>query len=214
MLNDFTKSIYNKVIVPFGEVMLYNTLPNEFELYLVCLQIVDDDKNEIIDYLVFPVNQSSVMQIQKSFTNVKKTFNAIHVNENNTWSPNPISMSGNFGRGFKFVMTGKQTIPLKTGYGVVKYLSNLIKLSKENNSNGRPYRTILYNLAFGDIVTVEIIDCKFTQTQQEARIWNYDLSMIAVAPGDIGSGSLNFGFKNFLAFTIVNKIMNQAVKLI
>lgn len=210
--NVYVNNIKETIFSPMGQVLLHNTLPNEFELYLIALQVVDDDNNEIIDYLVFPVNPSSVMQVQKTFTNIKKTFNAVHINENNTFPVSPINMNGNFGRNFKFVITQKRTVPLKTGYGTVKYLSNLIKTSKGNNSRGRPYRTILYNLVFGDIHTVEIIDCKFTQSQTETKIWNYDLSMMIVAPGDIGNTSLNFRIEHLLGFTMAKKVMNEFIK--
>lgn len=210
--NVYISNIKETLFSPIGQVILHNTLPNEFELYLIALQVVDDDNNEIIDYLVFPVNPSSVMQVQKTFTNIKKTFNAVHINENNTFPVCPINMNGNFGRNFKFVISHKKTIPLKTGYGTVKYLSNLIKTSKGNNSKGRPYRTILYNLVFGDIYTVEIMDCKFSQTQNENKIWNYDLSMMIVAPGDIGNTTLNFKIEHLIGFNSVKKIMNEFVK--
>ena len=90
---------------------------------------------------------------------------------------------------------------------------SLISLSKQNSQDGKPYRTILYNLAFGDITTVEILDCKFTQTQQETRIWNYDQNMMAVAPGNIGTVNFNYGLNNIFSINFMTKVFNKHLQL-
>lgn len=201
--------ILKKILQPMGEALLNSQLPDEFELYLIALQVVDDDKNEVKDFLVFPVNPNSIMHVQKSFTNVKKAFSSVHVNENNSFVPSPISLNGSFGRGIKAVITGDSALAIKTGYGVVRYLKNLIALSKSSNDNGKPYRTIFYNLAFNEVLTVEINECRYSQSLDSNRIWQYDLQMTAVAPGDIGNESLNFSLNQKMGFSFINKTLNS-----
>lgn len=215
MKDQYKSWVLNQIVSPAGEAILHSQMPDDFELYLIALQVVDDENNNIEDFMLFPVNPNSAMQIQKSFTNIKKSFNAVHVNENDSFVPMPINLTGNFGRKLRIIVTGNSSIPMKTGYGAIKYLKNLILLSKSSNANGKPLRTILYNLAFGEIYTVEINECRFSQSVEQSRIWNYDLNMTAVAPGDIGNTNFNLKLEQLIVFNVLNNnILSSLVGLI
>ena len=214
MLIDSFKSAAISALNAGGEAALYALFPDNYELYLVILQVVDDDLNEVKDYLVFPVNPDSIMRIQKTFTNIKKSFSSVHVIDNNSFVPFPISMNGSFGRGLRTVFTGNSLITVKTGFGVVTYLKNLITLSKKTNENGRPYRTVLYNLTFGETYTVEVNECRYSQSMGTNRIWNYDLNMTTVSPGDIGDTSLNVSMASMMAFKTINESAKSLLKTV
>ena len=84
-------------------------------------------------------------------------------------------------------------------------------MSKRKNQSGKPYRVIYYNLPFGgnEVYTVEINECRFNQSMQNNMMWHYDLSMTAVAPGNIGTFSdLTSRLNNLVTIGALQKIVN------
>ncbi len=212
----FVLSTLNNGSGIMGKAVLHTMLPNDFELYLVCLELRDDSNkdNPVVDRLIFPVNPNSIMHIQKTLVNIRKSFSGIHVNTNDGFVPFPINLSGNFGRSLKVVLTGKKTFPMKTGFGAVKYLRDLIEASRGSNDNGNPYRLILYNMAFSDTYTVEANDCRYNQNMQSNMIWNYDLNLTAIAPGNIGSiSNLDNSIYNIVSIGSLQKMINDTISL-
>ena len=65
-------------------------------------------------------------------------------------------------------------------------------------------------MAFSDTYTVEVNDCRYTQNMQSNMIWNYDLNLTAVAPGNIGSlNSLNKAVYDVIKFNSVQSVLND-----
>lgn len=77
--------------------------PKEFELYVVALELMDQD-GATLRYFVFPVNPSGLSEVQPEITNVRKTLGGITSLSNTTFVPVNITVSGNFGRKFKILL--------------------------------------------------------------------------------------------------------------
>jgi len=204
---EFTAYAIEKLALPMAETGLHLVMPNMFELYLVALEVRDDDDNfdPVKEMFVFPVNPDSIMLISKTITSVKKTFNGAHVNVNKTFNPFPISLNGTFGRGIRTVITKGSVIPVATGYGAMKILEGIIAQSKDTNEKGKSYRLILHLLPFGESYTIEVNECKFNMTMEKNRLWYYDLMITAVAPGNINN---NFVSSSVIGLSLLQKLGN------
>ena len=196
---------------PGGRAALSVALPNDFELYLIAIEIRDDEGipgGVIKDFMVFPVNPDSILYVQNNIASVTKTMGGIHIDDNDTFIPRPINLRGNFGRNFKIFLNGDRAIDLKTGYGTTKYLEKMVDLSRQKNNNGKPYRTILHNLSFGSSYTVNIDDCKFNQDVNGSNmIWNYDLNVTAVAPSDLDVFQSTFSRLGLTGIFLLQKVI-------
>lgn len=192
-----------------GKIGLNIRYPDEFELYVFALELLDEEGNTL-KYFIFPVNPKNVNENQPRITSVKKTMSGIHVLRTNTFIPKDISLTGTFGRRFRILLgedytdlvqsfqTPKNKIDLdslgqgiieifdertKTGYGCCKILESIINGSQVLNSGREGVRTLLFhNLALGNSYVVEPMNLKFDMSQESNMIWNYSLSLKAIAP--------------------------------
>ena len=90
-------------------------------------------------------------------------------------------------KGFgNFSMAGKllYSMNIKTGYGVVKILQAMLDKSTAYDSAGRPFRLYFYNLAFGEsyLVAVPPSGSQFLQDLGNNMIWNYNVTLMTLAP--------------------------------
>jgi hypothetical protein len=86
-----------------GKAALNAKYPKEFELYVIALELTDENFNTL-RYFVFPVNPSSIEENKPKLTNVKKTLAGVTVLSTTTFIPTDITLSGNFGRKFKVLL--------------------------------------------------------------------------------------------------------------
>lgn len=216
--------------------------PKDFELYMCAFEIVNsDDKTEY--YFIFPIMPSSINE-SKPYTNVvRKTAGGIVTLSNPTFDPVDISLSGNFGRNFKILIGNtiqdvvhgfvdydisagrllKGQIPgfmpqVKTGYGCIKLLEDIIEYSKVVDENG-PKRLIFYNLALGNNYYVKVQNLTFTQSQDNNMIWNYSIQMKGIAKIDnfkkeVVSERTTLNVGGFLQNQVNNVISNITEALI
>lgn len=181
--------------------------PNEFELYLCALELTDQNGNTL-KYFVFPVMPSGIDENLPQLTNIKKTMAGVTVLSSPTFNPTDISLAGNFGRKFKVLLgtdatelissfttadgsLTKQSVlggaanffdnRIKTGYGCIKILQDIIEQSQQVDSKGIR-RLIFYNLALGNSYLVKAINLRFSQSQESNMIWNYNLQLKSIAP--------------------------------
>lgn len=203
--------------IPIASSIAHAISPDDFELYIVALMIVDDDNPvlPIVDMMVFPVNPSSMMELEQTYAVIKKSFSGINVVDNETFVAVPITISGSFGRMQRLMFSGQNTFSLKTGYGATRYLRNLINLGRQKNNKGTPYRTVFYNLAFNSVYTVVVNRCAFNMTEGTNKIWHYNLSMDAVAPGNINNSLSEIAvISGAVAADFFNTLFQQAAQSI
>lgn len=191
-----------------GKAALNARYPNEFELYVCALELVDQT-GKTMQYFIFPVNPSSMDESQPKLTNIKKTLAGVTVLSSPTFVPIDITLTGTFGRKFK-VLLGSNFVDVvqsfttspsavttdnsdsqsassvfdarvKTGYGCLKILQEIIDGADVIDENG-PRRLIFYNPAFGSSYVVKPTSFKIAMSQESNMVHNYYLSLKAIAP--------------------------------
>lgn len=187
---------YTSLLGGIGRSILNAKFPNEFELYMCALELIDQD-GLTLRYFIFPVMPSSIEETQPQITNIKKTLAGVTVLSNPTFVPGDISLSGSFGRKFRallgntyldltssFKVNANKAVfdaRLKTGYGCCKVLEEIISESKVVDEKGIR-RLIFYNPALGNSYLVKPMSLKFSMSQESNMIWNYSLPLKTIAP--------------------------------
>lgn len=196
----------DKILKTGGKNLLNIRYPDEFEVYMCALELVDKDF-KTIEYFIFPILPNSLTESQNEITSVKKTAGGITVLSNPQFIPVDITLNGTFGRSFKFLVgsnykdllgtfqeNGKVTLgsiyrglkkpeldkSIKTGYGCIKLLESIVKQAKSSGSDSTSL--IFYNLAFGNHYLVKVQNLTTTQSVESNMMWNYTLQMKGVAP--------------------------------
>lgn len=187
-----------------GKAALNVQFPQEFELYVVALELVSAS-GKTLRYFIFPVMPSSIEEVRPELTNIKKTIGGISVVSDSSFVPKDINLAGTFGRKFRILLgedfvemtqslkTGQKTLKeaakdlfdvrAKTGYGCTKILQDIIEESKVVDEEG-PRRLYFYNLALGNSYMVKPMNLRFSMSEQSNMIWQYSLQLKAVAPLD------------------------------
>lgn len=230
------KQTYLRLLSEIGKAGLNALYPNDFEFYLIALELVDSD-GKAVESFIFPVNPESLSEVNTNIVNIQKTNQGVSVLKTRTWIPTDISLSGNFGRRFKFLL-GKGSVDaaavgfnfttkngeappkefntqVKTGYGCCKLLDRIINRGNTLDEKGNPYRLYFYNLAFGTAYMVEHISLIFKQDFPASNmIWNYNLNLKTIAPL---TGSLVNDPKKLTTLTTlgtIQKSINLQTKLL
>lgn len=190
-----------------GKAGLNTLYPKEFEYYMIALELMDANF-KTIQYFIFPIMPSSITETIPQLTNTKKTTGGVSVISSSQFVPTNISLSGTFGRSFKVLIgqtyqdlissfktaTGSvssQSIKngtinffdnrVKTGYGCIKVLQDIVTGSRQIDALGPRY-LVLYNLALGNSYFIKPGDLTFTMTMDSNMIWNYSLPVKSIAP--------------------------------
>lgn len=95
---------YQDLVTNTGKVALNALYPYDFEVYMMALELTDSDGGTI-DYLSFPIMPESISKNEPKRTNIKNTASGVTVLSSSTFSPEEISIKGNFGRNFKLLLS-------------------------------------------------------------------------------------------------------------
>ena len=237
---------YQRLLGQLGRAGLSALYPNDFEAYIIGLELTTWD-GKTIDYLAFPVMPNSIQQTEPKRTTIKQTGNGVTALTIGTFTPKEITIRGNFGRNFKIlagrafsgfskptysIQSGKRTIEslhdtnttakfnpfdfgIKTGYGVTKMLQAMIDKSNGLDSNGKQFMLYFYNMALGENYLVKIPPNGFNlnQSMSSNMIWEYSLTMVAVAPLNyvLGNAKSNQNRLTLAATSIVQTGVQQVV---
>ena len=197
MLDRVSTNKFNRLATNVMRSTLATKFPNDFETYLMALELVDSSGNTV-DSISFPVMPNHIQKNEVNRVNVKKSSNGIVVLSSNSKAPSEIIVRGDFGRGFKLMLqpqreavegyafrglsfnTPEYEVGVKTGYGAFKLLQSIISRCTELDNSGNPHRLILYNMALGEIYLVvpSPNGVMFTQTQDRNMIWQYNITFI------------------------------------
>jgi len=128
-------SRYSGLLSSIGKAGLNMLFPNDFEYYMVALELVDS-RGMTIDYFSFPVSPSSISQTEPEITNVKQTAGGVVSVSSSVFVPKEITIQGTFGRKFKVILnrSGKtldfSAIRYSADAGVYKKSNYLVVLSE------------------------------------------------------------------------------------
>lgn len=190
-----------------GKSALNVKFPDEFELYVMALELVDST-GKTLRYFIFPVMPSSFEQSDTQIHNIKKTLSGVSVLSTPGFIPGDITLSGNFGRKFRVLLgsdykdlansfkdtSGKVTAKssgkgaqeffddrVKTGYGCCKVLEDIVYDANALDADGGVRTLIFHNLALNNSYLVKAMSLRFSQSQDTNMIWNYSLVLKSIA---------------------------------
>lgn len=208
-----TRQRFLELVNSLGRSALNALYPDDFEYYVLTFELVDSRENSL-DYITFPVNPDAFSESEIPLTTVKKTAGGVTAYSNDTFVPKMINLSGSFGRRFRLLLGAISTsavidqanavfgrgsgggsgatvnnrqfsINLKTGYGVIKKIEKMIKRHNTLDEFGEPHKLYMYNLMNNNNYLVEPMSFDMFQDKGEANmIWNYNMSLTAIAPVD------------------------------
>lgn len=93
----------SNLIQKIGRSALAALYPNDFEVYICSLELVDSQGNTI-DFFTFPVSPESISKTEPKKTQIKQTAGGTTVLTSTVYVPEEISIRGNFGRTFKILL--------------------------------------------------------------------------------------------------------------
>lgn len=106
---DFQRQIQQS-LTSVGKEGLNAFFPRDFELYLVSLELVDSE-GDTIDFFTFPISPTSISKTEIERTTIRKTLRATTVIQSDSFVPQDLSISGDFGRNIKFLLPNIFGIP-------------------------------------------------------------------------------------------------------
>lgn len=196
---------YLQELAQYGRGLMSVRYPLEIEVYLAALELVDSN-GKTIQYFVFPVMPNSIIKSEQNRTNIKKSSSGTTVLMSPSFTPGELTIKGNFGRSFKFLTNPNgdsfsyaifnntkgdslnkdypQFDPsVKSGYGCIKILQNLVNRSSKLDGNSKPHRLYFYNMALGESYLVAVLPggLSLTQSYDKNMIWEYSLTMSTLA---------------------------------
>lgn len=207
----FTDSVSNRfidLVHNVGEGVAHVMYPNEHAHYMVAFELTTWN-NETIDYLAFPVMPSQIRVTDTPNTTIKKTLSGVVSTSLSGFTPRAINITGNFGRGFSFLVNNNlislrasrystqagvydindNAAPIKSnafntqvkeGYGVLKILQSIIRKSNEVDEVA-PFKLYFYNMALNEHYLVKANNIDVSQTLEQNRNWQYNIQMTAIA---------------------------------
>lgn len=217
-----------------GKAAIHAAMPDDFEYYLCSLELVNhkDERKGFLSFSVMPE------QISESYTPIQtmiKTHNAVVTLFNDSFAPVDINIAGTFGRKIRLLLNykdpwiqtgGKQFLALnfgkvagvevgvKTGYGMTKVLQHILNASSKTEAeSGKPYYLKFYNYALNTAYLVDVVSYTVNQSMGSNMIWNYQMTLRAVAP--LSSFS-NIGnkMKNLLPEVAANSVANGVINIV
>jgi hypothetical protein len=216
-----------------GRIALSTKYPNEFEVYIMSLELTDSD-GRTVDYFSFPVMPTHISKPENKRVKTKTSSSGVTVLSSDAHTPSEILIKGDFGRSFKLMIkpqlgdvegygfkgffnnlqinTPTFDIGVKTGFGCIKILQDIIGKSVMLDSKGKPYRLYLYNMALAEsyLVVTTPQGLILTQSYDKNMIWTYSLSLTILAPlNKINPEKAKFSSSKLLQASIVQNFANR-----
>lgn len=193
------RSALNTVIdtaINAGKAAIHALSPDDFEYYLCSLELLDSS-SERVGFLSFTVMPDQLVESHAPIQTLLKTHSAIVTTFNDGFSPINISLAGTFGKKLRVVSGMKKPnkkfsflnfnggkflgdTGIKSGYGLIKVLEDILKTSNELDMRGRPHTLIFTNYAFNTSYVVNAQNFQFHQGYENNMIWYYSVNLVAV----------------------------------
>lgn len=224
-----------RLIANAGRAVLSARYPNDFEYYAITLELVNS-KGKTIEFLTFPVNPKSIDYNSQTITNIKQTLGGVTILDSEVFVPRKYVLTGTFGRKFrlllsdmsrtesakgyfsddKSVKTSVLNAKFKTGYGATKILEAIKEKSTKLDEYNQPHLLFLYNPSLNHNYLVRINQFQLRQDESQSNmLWNYTLSMTAIAPLDrIIIDDNKRSLKSAVAMRILNQSINQLTNVV
>lgn len=224
-----TKATAIRTILSSGKDVFGALYPDDQEVYITALELVDS-ANNVADYFLWPLNPVSISKSENQIVSIKKTAGGISALSTETYMPSIVNLVGDFGRKFKILIghdyvdfsaynfselmgadkANTQFSPyVKTGYGCIKILQKMIRKSNQLDQYGKPYFLYLYNLSFGESYLVKCTgQPNFSQNIEKNMIWQYNIQFETLASLDNVQNINKFSNLKTFEFSAVQKNVN------
>ena len=174
-----------------GRATLATMYSNDFEVYLCSFELTDSDGNTI-DFFTFPVMPDSIRKSETKRNTVRNTAGGITQLSSPIYSTSEISIKGNFGRCFKILLGGGESLngvafSMKNG----KY--DLYQLNNNINSLTVPAFDVSVKNGFGAIRILRAIISKsngLDKNKKPFRLYFYNLAfgesyLVSIPPNGV-----------------------------
>jgi len=219
-----------------GRAALHALYPDEIEYYLCSLELIDSS-GVTKGYMTFTVMPNNIMDSKTQIATITKTNTGVTTLFNDTFCPRDVSLQGCFGRKLRLitgvqptgnvstipffggntgVKIGKENLLIKTGFGLLKMMENILESAWELDDKKKPHVLIFNNYALNTSYVVEPLQQSFSQGVENNMLWFYSVELKAVADGNIikSSFSGNKDMKKFLttvASSQIAKLLNNLI---
>jgi len=219
-----------------GRAALHALYPDEIEYYLCSLELIDSS-GITKGYMTFTVMPNNVMDSKTQVATITKTNTGITTLFSDSFSPRDISLQGCFGRKLRLVTgvqatgnvstipffggntgvkIGKENLLIKTGFGLLKMMENILESAWKLDDKNKPHILIFNNYALNSSYVVEPLQQSFSQGVENNMLWFYSVELKAVADGNMVKSdySGNKDMKKFLttvASSQIAKLLNNLV---
>jgi len=224
-----------------GKSAIHAAMPDDFEYYLCSLELVNH-KDERKGFLSFSVMPEQISESYTPIQTMIKTHNAVVTLFNDSFAPVDINIAGTFGRKIRLLLNYKDPwydnsgngikilqskkfisldfgkvagmeVGVKTGYGMTKILQHILAKATTTDADNHPYYLKFYNYALNTAYIVDVVNYTMSQSMGSNMIWNYQMTLRAVAP--LSSFS-NIGnkMKNLLPEVASNSVANGVTNIV
>ena len=219
------------LITTVGKAALHGLFPNDFEAYYISFELVNSD-DETEAFITFPVQPDSISEVSTRVTNVKKTAGGVVAVGTETFVPIDLDIKGGFGRNMKFTIgstfvqaglikfartkgsisdkiksVGRPSFSniVKTGYGMIKAIEDMLDAADVLDNKGRPKKLYFYNTILGNNYIVKPKNFIHSQNLQTNMIPQYTIQLTAIAPLDIAIGKEVLKLGKTMGLSILNR---------
>lgn len=212
----------------YGKSAVHALIPDDYEYYLCSFELYNSAK-ERKGFLSFVVMPDQMVENHSPVQTLVKTHGGIVTVFNPSFAPIDISISGTFGRKWRFISDYQDptkdksgffnlnigsflntNIGVKSGYGLTKLLEKMVKTAEGVDGNGKPYFMIFNNYAFNTAYMVNITHYSFSQSYDQNMIWRYNITMKAVG----NKPQITSSKKNLLSTVASNSIANGLTNIV
>jgi hypothetical protein len=201
-LNKTIAGVVGQALPALQDALLNTFAPRNFEMYVCTLELrkandsigLSVTEGKLISTFTFPINPTGIQKMEPALTQIKKTFTAISVVKTEDFVPQTITIRGDFGRGWSYVLTNpilglysltlKDGVPYKrdvlgalgfyTGFGCIKQMQSFFERSVVMD-DGMPRTLYFYNHALSEGYQVEVKNVSLNQDVSKNRIWSYEV---------------------------------------
>lgn len=143
-------------------------LPYDIEYYMVALELTDGGGNTI-DYFAFPIMPSSITKSEPKRTNIKQAGTGITVLSSTSFVPQQITLQGNFGKYFRFMLSTKEPAAVAASFSVNNGVYNLYETAVNSMIGSAEGLTLGMKNGYGSMNILRAIISKSNGIDRQGR---------------------------------------------
>ena len=170
---------YTNLVNQIGQAAFRGRSPHDFEYYMVALELTDGSGNTI-DYFAFPILPSSIQKTEPKRTNIKQSNTGITVLSSTAFTPQQITLKGNFGRFFKIILQTKGPVGSAVAYSTSNGVYDLYQAKSKSLVVSYPNFDVGVKSGYGAINLLRAIIAKSNGVDDQGlpfRLYFYNMAL-------------------------------------